>query len=242
MREAIPSGNLLKDIPPFAGFPKERRRYFQSLGANNDRRWFEEHREEYERLILAPMRAFVVEAGQKLRKKVPKLIADPRVGGSIMRIARDTRFSADKSPYKTWIAAHFRDGKHKDSGPGFYIHVDADSAYAGGGIYQFEDDQLDRYRKAVSDPKSVKALRAALKKVDGFEIGGEALKRVPRGFEPDHPSADLLRHKGLYAGCDLDNKRVPTAGVVEDAVRVYERLLPLHQWLIDHVVVGGPTG
>ena len=120
MRDPIPSAQLLKDIPPFNGFPKEARRFFVGLGVHNDRHWFEAHRAEYEQHVLGPMRAFVLEIGQRLRPKVPKLVADPRVGGSVRRIARDTRFSTDKSPYKSWISARMWDsaGPVKNSGPG----------------------------------------------------------------------------------------------------------------------------
>lgn len=238
MRDPIPSENLLKDIPPFHGFPIEARRFLVGLALHNDRGWFAEHRAEYDSHVLGPMRAFVVEAGKLLRPKVPKLVADPRVGGSLMRIARDTRFAADKSPYKTWAAARLWDGAGpgKDFVAGFYFHIDADDVYAGGGIYQFEDDQLERYRRALSAPKTLKALRAILKKIEDMDIGGQSLKRGPRGYAPDHPAADLLLHKGLYAGAGLDRRRSKTSAVVGDAVAVYERLVPLHQWLMKNVV------
>jgi uncharacterized protein (TIGR02453 family) len=244
MRDPIPSESLLKDIPPFAGFPREARRFFVGLGTHNDRSWFEAHRAEYDTHVLGPMRAFVVAAGKRLRPRVPKLIADPRVGGSVMRIARDTRFSPDKSPYKTWIAARLWDGAGpgKDFGPGFYIHVDAETAYAGGGIYMFDDDQLDRFRVVVSDKRLARTLRTILGRLSGLEIGGSVLKRVPRGFAPGHPAGDLLRHKGLYAGCDLDHRRVSRAALLDDAVEVYERLLPLHRWLMEHVIRGPVAG
>lgn len=244
MRDPIPSDNLLKDIPPFAGFPREARRFFVALGTHNDRSWFEAHRAEYDAYVLGPMRAFVVEAGRRLRPKVPKLIADPRVGGSVMRIARDTRFSPDKSPYKTWVAARLWDGAGpgKDFGPSFYFHVDAESAYAGGGVYMFEDEQLDRFRAALSDKRLLRMLRTILGRLTDLEVGGVALKRVPRGFAPDHPAADLLRHKGLYAGCDLNHRHVGSAAVLDDAVEVYQRVLPLHRWLMEHVIRGPVAG
>jgi len=239
MRDPIPSDNLLKDIPDFKGFPKEAGRFFAGLALHNERPWFDAHRAEYEAHVLGPMRAFVVAVGQRLRKKIPKLVADPRVGGSVMRIARDTRFSGDKSPYKTWIAAHLRDGSapSKDLSAGFYIHVDAGEVYAGGGIYMFEDDQLVRFRRALDDPKMLKGLRAILGKLDDFAISGETLKRTPRGFAADHPAGELLLHKGLYAGTNLDLRRARTVAALDDASKVYDQLVPLHRWLMQHVVL-----
>jgi uncharacterized protein (TIGR02453 family) len=186
------------------------------------------------------MRAFVMEAGQRLRAKVPRIVADPRVGGSLFRIARDTRFSSDKSPYKTWAAARLWDSSGpKERSASFYVQVDAEETYVGGGIYMFEDDQLARYREALSDPKRLKSLQKALEKIEALELGGEVLKRFPRGFDEDHPAGDLLKHKGLYAGTSLDARSARSARLVERAVDVYESMVPLHDWLVKNVVVGG---
>jgi uncharacterized protein (TIGR02453 family) len=239
-REPIPSVALLKEIPKFEGFPVEGRRFLAGLAIHNDKRYFDANREAYERHVLGPMRAFVMEAGQRLRARVPRLVADPRVGGSLFRIARDTRFSSDKSPYKTWAAARLWDGSGpKERSASFYVQVDAEETYVGGGIYLFEDDQLARYREALSDPKRLKALHRALAKIEGLELGGEVLKRMPRGFDEDHPAGDLLRHKGLYAGTGLDARTARSARLVERAVAVYEAMVPLHEWLVRNVVVGG---
>jgi uncharacterized protein (TIGR02453 family) len=239
-REPIPSVALLKEIPPFEGFPQEGRRFLAGLALNNERAWFDAHRESYETHVLAPLRAFVVEAGRRLRPQVPRIVADPRVGGSLFRIARDTRFSSDKSPYKSWAAARLWDGAGpgKEASPSFYIHLDAESVYAGGGIYAFTDEQLEQFRKALGDPKALRALQRILEGLE-LDIGGEVLKRLPRGFDADHPGGALLRHKGLYAGTDLRGHAARGARVLESAVEVYERLVPLNRWLLDHVVLGG---
>ena len=109
MRDPIPSSVLLKEIPPFSGFTDEARRFLAGLAIHNEKPWFDAHRDEYERAVLAPMRSFVLEVGSLLRKSTPRIVADPRVGGSIMRIARDIRFSNDKTPYKPWAAARWWD-------------------------------------------------------------------------------------------------------------------------------------
>ncbi len=240
MRDPIPSQALLKEIPAFSGFPLEGRRFLAGLALHNEKGWFDAHRGEYEQHVLAPLRAFVLEAGARLRPKVPRLVADPRVGGSLFRIARDTRFSSDKSPYKSWAAARLWDarGPGKDLTAGFYLQLDAEHVYAGGGLYRFEDDQLERFRQALSDPKPLKALRAVLRRLSHLSVEGRTLKRLPRGFDADHPAGELLKHKGLYAGTDLPARVTKSAKVLDHAAQVYEALVPLHRWLMEHVVVG----
>jgi uncharacterized protein (TIGR02453 family) len=241
MRDPIPSTNLLKDIPDFTGFSPKAQSFLTGLTMNNEKVWFDAHRTEYETYLLQPMRAFVVAVGQQLRPLMPKVVADPRVGGSVFRMARDIRFSTDKSPYKTWAAARWWDsgGPSKETSAGYYFHIEAKSAYVGGGIYMFEDDQLDRYRKALDDPRTLRALRTVITKMGDLEILGASLKRVPRGFAPDHPAGDLLRHKGIYAGRDIKSKALRTAGAVAEAFALFKQILPLNQWLMQHVV-GSP--
>lgn len=238
MRAPIASAGLLRDVPEFTGFPLEGDRFLEALGRNNDRRWFNEHREEYERYILTPMRAFVLDAGARLQEKVPRLVADPRVGGSLFRIARDTRFARDKRPFKTWSAARLWDGAGpgRELSPGFYIHVEAEGIYVGGGLYRFEDDALDRYREALNDARALKALRAALGRMKDLELGPPDLQRLPRGFPADHPAGELARHKGIYAGRMLDRRRARSARCLDAAMEVYEQLLPLNRWLMAWVV------
>lgn len=236
MRDPIPSTALLKEIPPFEGFPNEGRRFLAGLALHNEKPWFDAHRDEYERSLLAPMRSLVLEVGTRLRKSTPAITADPRVGGSIMRIARDIRFAADKSPYKTWVAARWWEGPNREQSAAYYFHIDAESIYAGGGIYQFDDDQLTRYRTALNDPKALTSLKKALKGLSDLEIGGQTLKRPPRGFTPDHPAGDLMLHKGFYAGRDLPARAAKSPQVIEEAVAVYKQLLPLNRWLTTHLV------
>ncbi len=240
MRHPLPSTALLRGIPAFTGFPLEGRRFLAGLALHNEKGWFDAHREEYEEHVLQPMRAFVVEAGARLKPKVPRLCADPRVGGSLFRIARDIRFSADKRPYKTWAAARLWDGSGpgKDVAAGFYIQVEPEEVWVGGGLYRFEDDQLERFRRALSDPRALRALKALLGRLSDLEIGGEELKRLPRGFALGHPAGDLAKHKGLYAGAGLPAKTTRSARVLDEAVKVFEKLVPLAAWLTKEVVVG----
>ena len=239
-REPMPSVALLKDVPAFAGFPPEGRRFLAGLALHNEKAWFDANREAYDQHVLGPMRAFVLEAGSRLRPKVKRLVADPRVGGSLFRINRDTRFSADKTPYKSWASARLWDGAGpgKELSPSFYLRLDAEEVYAGGGLYMFEDAQLERFRGAVTDDRVRRQLDRIVAKLD-LEVGGQALKRRPRGYAEDHPGGDWLRFKGLYAGCALDERSAKSAKLLDRAVEVYESLVPMHEWLMEHVVLGG---
>ncbi len=238
-REPMPSIALLKEIPPFEGFPAEGRRFLAGLALNNEKAYFEANRDSYEANVLGPLRAFVVEAGRRLRSEVPRIVADPRVGGSLFRINRDTRFSSDKSPYKSWASARLWDGAGpgKEASPSFYIHIDAESVYAGGGLYLFTDDQLERFREAVGDAKARRALEKILDGLD-LDVGGEALKRLPRGFSADHPAGRFLRFKGLYAGANLDKRIARSPKLLDAALDVYQRIVPLNRWLMQHAVLG----
>jgi uncharacterized protein (TIGR02453 family) len=147
----------------FPGFPRECPAFFKGLERNNNKVWFEQHRHEFDDHVMEPARTFVVEMGARLRRIVPAVHADPRVDRSIFRIFRDTRFSPDKTPYKTHLGLWFWEG----DGPrmecsGFYFHLEPKNVFVGVGIYMFPKGFLDAYREAVVDARHGKALRRAV--------------------------------------------------------------------------------
>ena len=226
----------MSDDSTFAGFPAGCRRFLRELETHNTKQWFEAHRAEYEECLLDPARAFVVALGKRLKKIAPGVHADPRVNKSLFRINRDTRFSADKSPYKTNLGVWFWDGAGKRMEcPGFYFHLDARRLMLGIGMYQFSKPALERYRHAVVDGKRGPALGRAVKTVTGcgLTLGGEHYKRVPRGFDPEHKNAAYLRHNGLHA---MREDKAPTelrsAALVDYCMGAYTDGLPLHRWLL----------
>jgi uncharacterized protein (TIGR02453 family) len=171
-------------------------RFLAELEAHNERAWFQEHKEHYEVEAKAPMLRFIAALGEPLHSISKQFEADPRpMGGSMFRIFRDTRFSKDKTPYKTHVAAQFR---HRSShegvhGPGFYLHLEAGRAFAGGGLWHPEPDSLRKVREGIiGKSKAWKTLRES-----GIEIEGDALQRVPQGFDPAHPFAEDLKAQGL---------------------------------------------
>jgi uncharacterized protein (TIGR02453 family) len=167
----------------------------------------------------------------------PHVVYDTRLNGSgsLMRIYRDTRFSKDKRPYKSRLGMFFYEGNSKHSSPGFFISISPGGAYLGAGKYRFPSEMLERYRIAVVDAKKGPSLVRAIKAVtvDGeLELAGEEYKRVPRGFDPDHRRADLLRRKGLHVVLpELSTKVLCDAGVVDTVFAVFKSVAPLHRWL-----------
>jgi uncharacterized protein (TIGR02453 family) len=221
----------------FTGFTKETIRFFTSLRRNNDRDWFVAHREVYDQHVMEPAKAFVVAMGERLRTVAPRIIAVPLVNKSIFRLNRDTRFSLDPSPYKTNLGLYFWEGtKGRMECPGFYFHLEPPDIFLGGGMYMFPESFLPRYRRAVIDAKLGPELRkivSGLAARKGCELGGTHYKRVPAGYDPGHPNAALLKHNGLYVGCE---SRIPeelySARLVDYCFERYEPILPLHRWLV----------
>jgi uncharacterized protein (TIGR02453 family) len=185
--------------------------------------------------VLHPAREFVIKMGKKLRKIAPEVNAIPKINKSLFKINRDVRFSKDKSPYKTYMGIWLweGDGKRMESS-GFYLHVENKNLLIGVGIKMFPKPLLDRYRKAVVDKKQGAALKNAIKKVTakGYLIDGKNYKKVPRGYDPEHPNAEYLRFNGLTARVE---EIVPDVfysdAIIDHAYAHYKNMLPLHRWL-----------
>src|SRR5918994_181068 len=170
--------------------------FLAELREHNDRDWFAGNKDRYEAHVLEPALAFVEDFGYRLQEISPHFAADPRrSGGSLFRIYRDTRFSKDKSPYKTNTGMHFRHKRAKDvHAPGYYLHLAPGEVFAGGGIWHPDGPTLTAIRQAIVDDPD--RWRAA---TEGLELGGEALKRVPNGFDKEHPYAEDLKRKDCFA-------------------------------------------
>jgi uncharacterized protein (TIGR02453 family) len=228
------------DADEFKGFSKKTVAFFRDLAANNNREWFAARRSDYDENVLRPARAFVVAMGRRLQRLTPGINASPRPDGSLFRIYRDTRFSQDKTPYKTHMGIFFWEGK----GPrmecsGYYFHLEPPRLMLGGGLYMFSRPLLERFRKAALDPEYGDELAAAAKKITsrpGFSLGGAHYKRLPPGTDPAHPNAGLLLHNGLYAGWEAD---IPaefySPSLIDFCLEKFRPVEPLHRWLNDLV-------
>lgn len=184
--------------------------FLRELARNNDREWFNANKPRYEADAKGPALAFVREFGVSLARIAPRFVADPRpVGGSLFRIYRDTRFSKDKTPYKTHLGIHFR---HEEAGdvhaPGFYLHLEPGEVFAAAGLWHPEPDVAHRIRQAIVDrPRDWRAAvgGAAFRRL--CRLDGERLKRPPRGFDPAHPLVEVLQFKDFTCMTPLSEKQ-----------------------------------
>ena len=203
----------------FTGFPRAGIQFLAELAENNDRAWFQPRKAEFERLLKEPMEQLCAALEDQFRSRDIPLHADP--AKSPFRIYRDTRFSKDKSPYKTHLAASFGwagDGREAAAGrshtenvhaSGGYFHLQPGEIYVGGGVWHPDPSWLKGFRDRVaSRPGELRAIIEAPDFVTAFgSVGddGESLKRVPPGYRADHPAADLLRKKNVTFGRRLSD-------------------------------------
>ena len=177
--------------------------FLRELKANNERSWFEANKARYHADVRDPMLDFIAAFAEPLADISPHFVADPRAnGGSLFRIYRDTRFSPDKTPYKTNAGAHFRHAAGKDAhAPGFYLHLEPGSCFAACGIWHPGGDALAEIRNAIiEDPASWTRMTQAKAFRDTFTLMGQSLKRPPRGYDAAHPLIDDLKRKDFVAG------------------------------------------
>jgi uncharacterized protein (TIGR02453 family) len=233
----MPSTDLI-DNPTTSAFPPATLTFLRALGENNDRAWFDAHRDEYHAAYVEPAKAFVTAAAPALERIAPGIHAEPRILGSIFRINRDTRFSPDKRPYKDHLDLWFWEGERRAARSGFFLRIAPGFVRIGAGSHGFEKDALFRYRAAVADADGgaqLAAIAEALER-DGFEIGGERFVRIPRGMDPDGPGARFLRHGALFVHHDaLSELACDPERLLPACTSVWSRLAPLHRWIVDHV-------
>ncbi len=223
----------------FSGFPREGLQFLAELGENNDREWFNARKQTYTEKIVTPAVAFVEAMGERLKYISPHIQYDTRTNGqgSLMRIYRDIRFSADKYPYKTWVGIRFWEGAGKASAnPGFFFGFDATAGGLHVGMHGFDKAMLAAYREAVDDDALGSVLETAvdtIRAAGDYEIRGEHYKRVPRGFDADHPRADLLRFNTLYASSPgIEPAVLASASLVDVVMDECEKMAPVQQWLL----------
>ncbi|MCU1383988.1 MAG: hypothetical protein JWL71_2685 [Acidobacteria bacterium] len=213
-------------------FPAETLRFLRALKRNNRREWFNDHRDDYEAYVRQPMTAVVERLAVDLRAFAPELVAAPKL--SIYRIYRDTRFSDDKKPYKTHVAAVFPTrGLPKHEGAGTYFHVSSDEVWIGGGMYSPQPPQLFAVREHIAG--HVKQLRAIVESPNFRkhvgELGGDKLSRVPRGFATDHPAADYLKFKHFVAGAEFPAAFASSPAFYKTLLAVFRQVVPLARFL-----------
>jgi len=222
----------------FSGFARELIEFLDGLKANNDRAWFDKHRDDYESLFKEPARDFVAAMSGRLGEIAEDLTAEPKIGRSIHRINRDTRFSKDKTPYNTHLHFVFWRGAKPVGSSGFHFVIGPSHVGAGVGNWAFSPDQLVHFRNATANPAKSAALAKAIKTGmagPGMILDPPALKRVPSGFDAEAPHADLLKHKGIVVRGD---RKIPAAlfgpDAIDLALDLFRPLVPVHDWLVTH--------
>ncbi len=206
----------------FEGWPSEALDFYEGLEADNSKAYWTDNKATYDKLVRAPMAELLV-------------ALEPEFGpGRIFRPNRDIRFSADKSPYKTSIAATLERGG--------YIQLTARGLAAGAGMYVMASDQLDRYRRAVADDVVGTQLERLIADLDRRDIrvtGHEQLKTAPKGYPKDHPRIDLLRNKGVVAWREWPVEPwLETPDAKDREAEFLRTSRPLTEWLTTHV---GPS-
>jgi uncharacterized protein (TIGR02453 family) len=202
----------------FKGWPVEALEFYEGLEADNSKVYWTDHKDTYTTAVQAPMAALLSDLAHEFGE------------GRIFRPYRDVRFSSDKSPYKTSIAATV--------GPG-YVQLSAEGLFAGSGQYHMAPDQLDRYRRAVAADRTGSALEQIITDLTdaGIDVHGtDVLKTAPKGYPREHPRIELLRYRGLVA-----MKQWPVAAWLGTStartriVEVFRAARPLCGWLDENV-------
>ncbi len=189
-------------MPRYASFEPETLHFLNELAANNNREWFKENKARYEEQVLDVALRFIQSMQDPLHEIAPHFVALPtRVGGSLMRVYRDTRFSKNKLPYKTNVGIQFRHEQAKDvHSPGYYVHIAPDDVFLGAGMWRPDPDSLRKIRERIA-AKPAEWRRAMGDKAfkRQFAIGGESLTRPPRGFDKDHECIEDIKRKSFIA-------------------------------------------
>jgi uncharacterized protein (TIGR02453 family) len=192
--------------------------FLKELSRHNEKAWWESNRQRYIEVIREPALEFIQDFGPLLAKISPHFTADSRtVGGSLMRPYRDTRFSNDKTPYKTNVGIQFRHDAGKDiHAPGFYVHLEPDACFVGVGMWHPDTPVTRQIRQAINDdPAGWKKAAKGKAFTDAWSIeqdADETLKRVPRELDQNHPYADDLRMKSFVAGAQMTDQMVAVPG------------------------------
>lgn len=210
--------------------------FLRELKSNNDREWFTENKSRYEQDVLQAAMDFVIQMQPRLAKHSRYLLAEPkRVGGSIMRIYRDTRFAKDKTPYKTNLGIHFRHSIGGDvHAPGLYVHLEPDACFVAAGIWLPPSEPLAAIRQAIMDDVSNwNKVRNNKKFASQFKLDGESLKTAPRGIDPNHPAIEDLRRKSFAGVTPVGEKAFLQPDICDQIMSAFDDAKPLMKFLCD---------
>lgn len=201
-------------------FTKDTFRFLKELAKNNRRDWFDANRERYDEHVRDPALRFIEDFAPHLAGLSPHFHAGPR---SLFRIHKDTRFSKDKTPYKTHTGIQFRHDQAKDvHAPGYYLHIEPGSVFMGLGLWHPDGPTLRKIReRIVEKPAEWRKASTGAKFERVFTMEGDRLSRPPKGFDPEHPLAEDLKWKDFIAYRDLDETLVTGPGLPRELAKLY---------------------
>ena len=217
-------------------------KFLRALKRNNRREWFQPRKDQYDQHVRSAMVAIVERLAVDMRAIAPEIVVDPKT--AIYRLYRDTRFSEDKTPYKTHIAASFPwRGLPRHEGAGLYFHVSPEEIWIGGGLYAPQTSQLQAVREHIA--ANHRRLRSIVESA-GFtrvfgRLDGEQLQRVPRGFAKDHAAADFLKYRQFLAGRELPPAAATTARFYPTLLDTFRAATPLIRFLNEPLQAQGPA-
>lgn len=215
-------------------FTPETFRFLRDLARHNDRAWFQRHRSRYERHVRQPLLDLIAALDAPLARISPHFRADPRpVGGSLYRIQRDTRFSADKTPYKTWAGARLYHVRRRETAtPGYYIHIAPGDSFVGAGLWAPDPATLRRLRAfLVDNPAAWTAATRTPAFQRRYAFWGDSLKRNPPGVPDDHPLREDLKRRHFAAGRALTDAEVVSSRLPAVVAGHLRALAPMVDYL-----------
>ncbi|MDH3260837.1 MAG: DUF2461 domain-containing protein [Acidimicrobiia bacterium] len=214
--------------------------FLNDLAENNNREWFKEHQDQYERYVREPALDFINDFATPLEGISSHFVADSRkVGGSLFRIQRDTRFAKDKTPYKENTGLQFRHASAKDvHAPGFYVNLQPGECYMGVGLWRPETKMAYAIREKIDqDPNSWKRATRGKRFTDVFTVTGDSLSRPPKGYSEDHPLIEDLKRKDFIASTRLTQRQITSDHFMEYFTDNCKRATPFMKFLCDAVGV-----
>jgi len=220
----------------FTHYPKETLPFLKSIQKNNNKEWFDAHKEEYIAYILEPSRAFVEEMGEHIQALVPTINAIPKVNQSLFRIYRDIRFSKDKTPIKSKIGVIFWQGNHiRMQSSCFYLHFSPQELLLASGIRTFDPDLLSAYRDYIKVDAHRESLHNILEKLTnmGYKVSEPEYKRLPKVFDKEITHEYLAKMKAVAVFHSLSAKTISQKSFIPELYSHYEHFLPLQEWLYE---------
>lgn len=231
---------MLSEVNLFQGFSAETVFFLKNLKENNNREWFLARKKDYSKKVLKPASDFIIEFGEMLQKISPGIHADPKVNRSIGRIYRDTRYSHNQEPYKTYLSIWFWQGSRKvHESPGYYFELRPEQLFLSAGIRSFSRKALYCYREAIANPKDSDELVSILEKIQenkDYQLNREYYKQVPEGYQVQGKKSELIRFNGLTVSTEMPlPPELYNRNLLKVVFHIYKDFSHLENWLVKYV-------